>query len=370
MKVLMLADASSVHTIKWVNALVQKDIELLVFSLKKYNAEDFISSNKLRIEVLGLNDAIFKSGEGAFGKLVYFKALPKVKKLIREFQPDLLHAHYISSYGTIGALCNFHPYIISVWGSDIYDFPQHNFLFKKIIEFDLQKADHILSTSQVMAQETAQYTSKSIQVTPFGVDTTKFQNKGHNETDEIVIGTVKTLDHKYGIDTLIDAFALLCIKHPDKKFKLKIAGTGSNETTYRAQVKKLKLEEKVDFSGRVPNDSVPEYISSFDVYLALSRLDSESFGVAIVEAMACEVPVVVSNVGGLPEVVKEGQTGYIIPKENAKAAVEAIEKIIFDKTVAQKLGKNGRERVLKYYDWPKNVSLMLEVYKEAAGQES
>lgn len=363
-KLLILADASSVHTIKWVNALLGKGYAIRVFSLKNYNDSSYSNKDNLLIHTLELEDNIFKSGEGALVKLKYLKALPDIKKIIKEFKPDILHAHYASSYGILGALCGFHPFVLSVWGSDIYDFPNHNFLFKKIIQYNLKKADQILSTSEVMAIETKKYTDKKIKITPFGVDTDifkKIENKPRR--NEVVLGTVKALEHKYGIDTLLETFDLLIKQRPDLDFKLLIAGDGSKSDVYQEMVRKKNIEDKVTFSGKIPNNKIPEYISQFDVYLALSRLDSESFGVAIVEAMACEVPVVVSNVGGLPEVVEDGSTGFVVPAENPVAAKEAVEEIISDYKMATQMGKNGRERVLEKYDWKKNVDLMDSIYK-------
>ncbi|MEX0811441.1 MAG: glycosyltransferase [Chitinophagales bacterium] len=361
-KLLILADASSVHTIKWVNALLDRGYTINVFSLKSFNKENYPNSESLSIKTLQLKDKIFKSGEGALVKLKYIKALPTIKQIINDFKPDILHAHYASSYGILGALCGFHPFILSVWGSDIYDFPNHNFIFKKIIQYNLKKADRILSTSEVMGIETKKYTDKKVEITPFGVDTDVFKKREKPPGNEIIIGTVKALEYKYGIDTLLETFELLIKKRPESNFKLYIAGDGSKSEVYKKMAKEKQIVDKVVFSGNIPNHKIPEYISQFDVYLALSR--SESFGVAIIEAMACEVPVVVSNVGGLPEVVNQGNTGFVVPAENPTAALEAIEKIIEDPNLAKQMGKSARKRVLEKYDWKRNVELMDSIYQD------
>jgi glycosyltransferase involved in cell wall biosynthesis len=219
-----------------------------------------------------------------------------------------------------------------------------------------------------MARETKKYTDKPIEVTPFGVDTSVFKkiNTHKPKADKIIIGTVKTLEDKYGIDTLIDTFALLHEQSSDKNIELRIAGAGTMLSTYQKQAEDLKLSDKITFSGKISNTEVPAYINEMDVYLALSRLNSESFGVAIVEAMACEVPVVVSNVDGLREVVEHKVTGYIVPKENSAAAAEAVRKIIANSALAKELGSNGRKRVQTLYEWQNNVEKMCEIYKATA----
>src|SRR5690606_14490213 len=115
--------------------------------------------------------------ENQLSKLNYLKAYRQVKRIIREFKPDILHAHYASSYGLIGALSSFHPFVLSVWGADIYNFPHISPLHNAIIRYNIRKADMILSTSKIMKTETMKYTPKEIVVTPFGIDIEKFYPK-------------------------------------------------------------------------------------------------------------------------------------------------------------------------------------------------
>jgi L-malate glycosyltransferase len=366
MKIVILSDGASIHTIKWVNALLDKGHEIAVFSLKEIPKENYHKSHLLHLHSLALDSSIFKSGEGAIGKLTYLKALPTIQKLINTFQPDILHAHYASSYGLLGALSKFHPFVLSVWGSDVFEFPKRNFIFNKILRFNFSKADAILSTSIMMAKEAELYTNKHVKVTPFGVDVNVFKK---NEEDtliekEFIIGTIKTLEHKYGIDILLKAFELFLTKNPTISAKLIIAGGGSESDYYIQMAKSMSIKDKVLFLGKISHQEVPKYLNKFDVFVALSRKESESFGVAIVEAMACEVPVIVSNIGGLPEVVDHEKTGLVVAPENEHEAALAIEKIILNEALAKSFGENGRQKVMKLYDWSKNVDLMCEIYQE------
>ena len=93
-------------------------------------------------------------------------------------------------------------------------------------------------------------------------------------------------------------------------------------------------------------------------------LDSESFGVAAVEAMACEVPIIVSDAGGLKEVVINNETGFVVPRKNEKEIAKKIKEYILNEELRNKFIANGRRRVLEEYDWDKNVDYMIQVYKE------
>lgn len=214
-----------------------------------------------------------------------------------------------------------------------------------------------------MAQEVAQYTDKEITVTPFGVDIDKFAYKRiEKQDDEIIIGTVKTLLPIYGLDVLIDAFSIVVRNNPTLNLRLYIAGDGIELNNLRKQVEKLSLLDRVVFLGRISNDSVPEFLSRMYVYVALSRSDSESFGVAVVEAMSCGVPVVVSDADGFKEVVPNGVAGYVVPKNNAELAAERIMQLLSDKELVKKMGEAGRRHVIENYTWSSSVDKMIDVY--------
>lgn len=362
MKLLLLSDPNSPHTIKWATSLAKNNINILLFGLGKLDVVDY--DGLTNIEVKTLNEIVTRN-EGALSKIKYLKALPYLKKIIKEYKPDILHAHYATSYGLIGALTGFNPFIISVWGSDVFSFPKKSFLHKEILKFNLRKADKILSTSYVMAKETSLYTNKEIEVIPFGIDINQFKPmevESLFDKKDIVIGTVKTLEEKYGIEYLIKAFKIISDKYPNLPLKLLIVGGGSLENKLKNLVKELKIDNKTIFIGRVPYKDVPKYQNMLTISVSVS--DSESFGVAVLEASACEKPVIVSNVGGLPEVVDDGVTGIVVPPKNPEKTAEAIERLILDKGLRDKMGKAGRKRVEKIYRWEGNVEHMIRIYKD------
>lgn len=358
MKILLLSDANSIHTKRWVEALSHRACEIVLFSLAP-NESDFY--NKLPgVKVVGSR---IKAKKHLWPKIQYLNLLSKLHKLINIVKPDIVHAHYASSYGLLGALVKTNiPYIISVWGSDVYDFPNMLpfGLGRNIIRFNLKKADYILSTSHIMAKETKKYTDKPIQITPFGVDTELFKPINQPDSEEFVIGNVKTLRPKYGIDVLIRAADIVIKKNPHRKIRLDIYGEGPQKEQLIELAEKLGIADKVNFMGFVKNDKLPVVYNSVSVSVSVS--DSESFGVVAVEAMACGCPVVTSDADGFTEVVKKDLTGFIVPKRNPQATADAIQRFIDNPNLRDIMGKAGRERVLKLYDWNENVSTMMNIY--------
>jgi len=361
MKVLLLAEANSAHILKWTGALSDQGVDVAVFSLSQFHGAFYKQKTVQVFTPISLRKGYEHQKE--IHKWKYLLAIPALRKAIRSFKPDILHAHYASSYGLLGALSGFHPLIISAWGSDIHDFPNEAPFGKQIIRFNLRRADRILCTSSAIAEEIKMYNSSEVTITPFGVDPSFFKplhNPGFFAHDDLVIGTVKGLETVYGIDILIDCFHRLYLKKPHLPLKLLIVGGGTQESYLKRLVKTLGIEDSVVFTGMIPYDEVPLYHNMLTVYAALSR--SESFGVAVLEASACAKPVVVYDVGGLKEVVKDQVSGFVIPYGNTGGVVEAFEKLVENPGLAQVLGQNGRERVIRYYNWKDNVARMIDVY--------
>ncbi len=290
------------------------------------------------------------------------KAISEVKKAIDLFKPDIVHAHYASSYGLIGAMLNFHPYFVSVWGSDVFRFPKYSLFHKYIFKYTISRADKLFSTSKVMKTEIEKYTTKKIFVIPFGIDVERFKpfevEKVFND-DSLVIGTIKTLEKRYGIEFLIRAFANIKRKNPNK-IKLLICGKGTLLDELKNLTVELGVQDDTIFTGYINHDQVQFYHNKLDIYVAPSL--EESFGVAVLEASACNKPVVVSNVGGLPEVVDNGITGFIVEPMNPNDLATAIEKLVRNPSLRLEMGRKGREKVFEEYEWNKCVSAMIEHY--------
>ena len=358
MKVAFMAPASVVHTQRWVASLAARGVDLLL--LTQHAPGDWPVPSGVRLHMLP-----FEGNKG------YFLNAPAARRALRAYDPDLVNCHYASGYGTLASLCGRQPSLLSVWGSDVYDFPYQSTLAGRIVRHNLRHADRIASTSHVMAAQVRRLVPEigEIDITPFGVECDRFvPMPQRRDGGAITIGTVKTLADKYGIDTLIDAFAGLLrdgVELPDgvrKRLRLLLVGDGPERAALEARVEALGLRERVTFAGRVPHGQVPAWLNRLDIYVAASRLDSESFGVAIIEASSCGLPVVVSDAGGLPEVVRDGQTGLVVPRNDPAALCAALIRLVSDDALRARMGLAGRELVRRDYEWERCVDHMLACY--------
>ncbi len=342
MRILYLADSGSPHTQKWVRHFVRRGDEVRVASMVETPIEGAI---------------IHPLWRPTGTKLDYLANIRLMRKLLRELKPDILHAHYATSYGLLGAKANFHPFVISVWGSDISQFPKSYFK-RKWLQSVLTKSDSITATGNFLATATERLLENKtkVVVAPFGVDMEVFQPAAQKQNETTVIGTTKSLEVVYGQEYLIRAFAKL--DHPN--LKLFLVGDGSLRSRFEKLVADLKVIERVEFAGRVAHHQISNCLQKIDI-LANPSL-RESFGVSVLEAQACEIPVIASNVGGLPEVMRDGATGFLVPPGNVNAIAEKIELLASDENLRRRMGKAGREFVKKNYDWNENAKIMEQLY--------
>jgi len=352
MKVVILGNAKSIHIIKWVNGLSDRSIDVHLISLDSPPSENSYVKN---VNIYKLHANV------PFG---YYTAASELKKLLKMINPDLMNAHYASGYGTLARLSGFHPLLLSVWGSDVFIFPNKSNIHKKLIASNIKYASAIASTSHVMLNKTNSiFLNQNNFVTPFGIDTRIFLPKVNKiHSDEIVIGTVKTLESVYGIDTLIKAFCVIQKRNLPMRTRLLIVGKGSKMGDYKQLARSLEQEDKIEFFGFVNHDEVPSLLQSFDVFVALSR--SESFGVSVLEASACGLPVVVSDAEGFVEVVENNKTGLIVPKNDEVAAAKAIEKLVLNPEKRKQMGQFGRAHVEDNYSWDKSLDIMIEAFSQ------
>lgn len=355
-RVALLGPANSIHLQRWAAALAQRGHALCVISQHRCERALLPAS----AEIVWLRHT---------GPAAYFLNALQLRSVLEHWRPELLNAHYASGYGTTAALCGFRPTLLSVWGSDVYDFPYEGAFKGRLLRWNLRRATALASTSHAMAQQVRRLTPERIEinVTPFGVDLARFSPAASRSVPgRLTIGLVKSLAPKYGVDLLLRAFARLLqdadVRAMHDACRLLIVGDGPQRLELELLSRELAIAQYTEFAGPVAHADVPAWLHRLDIYAAPSRLDSESFGVAVIEASACALPVVVSDAGGLPEVVIDGRTGVVVRREDVSALHAALKRLVLDAGLRDRLGRCGRARVERDYEWGHCVDLMERCY--------
>ena len=356
LRLLIVADSSTTHTHRWAHWFRDRGSEVTVLS-------------PFADPIDGVQVIQFPA------RPRWYHAVPKLRmlldylpfrRMLRRLAPQLIHFHFVSEGGRGWYWNGLNiPIVCSTWGQDvIFD---HGPRPRDVASLRgmLARSASVTATTRQLARATAPYVAPTtpIHVIPFGVDLQRFTPGAGSAGQIVTLGFVKHLLPKYGPDILVDAFAKIHRLRPHTR--LVLAGRGPMRDTLIHRVAELGLEQAVDIPGRIPHEQVPELIRSFDIMAMPSVYESETFGVAAIEASACGVPVVASRVGGVPEAVLHEKTGLLVPPRDVDALVEACIRLIDDPAQRLRMGLTGRRFVEKYYSWPDNAKLMEEIYRSA-----
>jgi glycosyltransferase involved in cell wall biosynthesis len=297
------------------------------------------------------------------GKTRYLAHARRVRRLVRELQPDLVHSLHLTSYGFLAGLSGVHPNIASVWGRDVMavasSTPWHAFLTR----YALSKADHVTATGSRLAEAALHYAppSKSVTVVPYGIDLDRFlpSERGDSQRDQLTVGAVARLSPEKGLDVLLDAAANLIGRGTD--LRVVLTGDGPERSNLERQATRLGIAGRVEFRGDVPHDRVPDVLAELDIFALPSR--EEGFGVAALEASAMQVAVVASDTHGIPDAVEHERTGLLVPPNDSAALAGAIERLAKEPALRERLGRQGRAFVEERYRWQDNAAQMERLYQ-------
>ncbi|MEX0749805.1 MAG: glycosyltransferase family 4 protein [Dehalococcoidia bacterium] len=348
MKIVYLADAPYVHTRRWVEHFARLGHEAHVIS---FRPADIDGATVHHID-----------GLEAIGKARYVVHARRVRALVRELAPDLVHALHLTSYGFLAGLTGVQPSIVSVWGTDVLEAPTLTPMHRWVTQRALSRAGAITATGLRLAEATLPYvpSGKGVIVIPYGVELGRFTPRPREERARLTVGATSRLSPEKGLPHLLRATGMLRDRGID--IQLVLAGEGPSRKQVEGLIKDLRLGDRVELLGDVPHEDVPAVLQRLDVFALPSTW--EGFGVSAVEASAMQLPIVASDIHGIPDVVVDGQTGLLVPPANAAPIAGAIEELARDAPLRQRMGEAGRAFVEANYRWSDNAALMERLYEE------
>jgi glycosyltransferase involved in cell wall biosynthesis len=257
------------------------------------------------------------------------------------------------------------PYIVSLRGSDV---PKYDVYNKKLVFFHKlylpftkliwKRAKAVVAVTNSLRQ-TALLTkpNQSIKVIPNGIDTSIFFPPVESKTndDEFRLITVSRLIKRKGIQYILKALSNI----RDKSISLTIIGEGNYENELKKMCSNLGLTGSVTFLGFCERNTIATYLGQSDVFILLSL--AEAFGNVIAEAMACKLPIISANEGGIPDLVSE-ENGILVEPENISQTISAIITMKTNKEMRIKMGKANAEKIMQTYNWEKIAMAYENIY--------
>ena len=248
-----------------------------------------------------------------------------------------------------------------------------------VLPLYLPQFRYIVATSEIYSQTSAILSNQRnrVVVIPNGVDTERFSPRIQGDgvrarlslrkSSVVLFVGALTRWHRYkGLDTLMRSIALL--KSTLSQLKLVVVGGGELATEYLQLARQLGICDRVVFAGNVHDDELPAYYACSDVLVLPSKDRSEGFGLTILEANATGKPAIGTKVGGIPDAIRDGYNGLLVPPNDAKALADAICKVVTNDSLLKQMGKNGRI-FAEQHDWSTIAERTENLYKRALSMQ-
>ena len=240
-------------------------------------------------------------------------------------------------------------------------------IFKPLLRFAIRKSDAVTAISSYTAREISEIAPTNITIIPFGAAITVSDQKLSVPKDNRIknILLVGRLVERKGVRYLIEAVALI---NKTIEANLTIVGEGSEKSNLEAFVKEKALEHKVNFTGKVTQSQLEECYRKCDIFVLPavtdSKGDTEGLGVVLLEAMAYRKPVIGSELGGIPDIIKNGLNGLLVPEKDSVKLAGAILQILQKPELASRFGEAGFQYISDNFSWEKIVNDIKTLYRK------
>ena len=303
---------------------------------------------------------------------MFFGILAVIKHCRRQ-RYDVLHVHWPlpqGVFGLIGQSISGARLVTSFHGAELLLTRRYPFL-KPVLRYIIQRSDAVSANSSFTASLVRDLADVEVKVIPYGSTIVARDappraagpepRPGRDREWRILY--VGRLIERKGLPYLIEAMELL---PPGPRVRLDIVGAGDQRPLLERLVRDKGLAERVFFRGRIPYEELAELYACCDLFvlpaIVDSRGDTEGLGVVLVEAMSYKKPVIATNVGGIPDIVRHSETGILIQQRDPQALAQAIEAVLTDENRAKELGQAGFAYVKEYFSWPRIVDQVMALY--------
>jgi glycosyltransferase involved in cell wall biosynthesis len=359
-KICYVGDAGSIHMQRWVKYFADKGHKVCLISPRPYAGE--VPKN-IELHVLKLI-----SGVRFINNLL---CVIQIRRIINRTKPDILHAHHVTSSGFWSALCGFHPYVLTAWGSDIVIQPKKSKLVRRKAVFALKKAEIITCDADHMVDRMEELGASrgKIKVIYFGVDTKKFSGKQSDPAlrtklkiplDSPIVISLRSLTPLYDLETLVKAAPEVLKKIPTAR--IVIVGDGEQRSYLEDLAASLGVEGGIIFTGAITAAEMPQYLATADVYVSTSLSDA-GLAASTAEAMASELPVVITDFGDNNLWVQEDKGGFLVPLKSPDKLAEKIICLLKDKDIRIKFGKFNRRVINEKNDYYNEMEKVENFYQ-------
>lgn len=340
----LIGDAASIHLKRWALAMVERGFRVSVISTTAQELDG--------VRVIAL-PSVRHSHQ-------WFLRLPKLRRVIRALAPDIVHAHYITSYGMWGAACGRRPLVLTAWGSDILVTPRRNIVLKALTGWTLRRASLITADSRDVLAEIRDYgPCAALQEVFWGADTERFRPHEGLRNPGFHVASMRAWEPNYCIDVIVRAFAQFVAARPASAAMLHLFGGGSQAASLRELVSHLGMARQVVWHGWLAPQVLADSLAVCDLSVTVPESDATS--VSLLESMACGLPVIASDLPANRQWLGVNG-GQVVPVGDVGALAKAMCSEFDDVLMRRRQGVFNRMRIEEMGSTQRQMDRMAELY--------
>lgn len=340
----LLGDATSPHVQRWAREMLQRGYRV-----------SLISARPTPIDGVQL-----RTLEPVRRPVQWLWRSRETRRHVRDLAPDIVHAHYVTSYGYLAARCGRHPLVMTAWGSDLLVTPRANAWMRWLTAWTLRQADLVTGDSGSLLTAVRQLAPGCrAELLHWGVDLDRFRPAPWTDKPATHLVSLRAWEKNYNIGTILAALALLRRRLPTQELVLHLLGGGSLEAAFRRQANTLGLGGAVRFHGRLDDAGMARVMASCKI--SISVPDSDATSVALLESMASGLAVVASQLDANRHWV---EPQWLVPAGDAVALAERLEVLVTDDVAAQAAGERNAARMANDGDRAVQMDRMHALYQQ------
>jgi len=312
-----------------------------------------------------IDQVLWKGGQKPFA----WRDLPRLtldfRRLTRAIKPDLVQAGPIQTCALIAALAGSHPLLTISWGFDLMQDAERGSWWRWATSYTLRHSDYFASDAETTRQRAVAYDMDPARtvVFPWGTNLEHFAPEAarmESAADGFTLFCNRSWEPRYGVDVLARAFVK--VAQTRSQMSLLLLGDGSQGAQIRQIIERGGVAEQVIYAGRIGQRELPRYYHMADLYISPSHIDGSS--VSLMEALACGLPCLVSDIPANREWVRDGGNGWLFPDGDADALAAKILSIFEHRQSLSEIGRAARATAEQKADWRKNFAVLLGAYEK------
>jgi glycosyltransferase involved in cell wall biosynthesis len=353
------------HDYRFLSSLAETEHEVFALRLEHRNRQ--LEDRPLPQKVQQVR---WHGGQAPF-EWKYAPALSMaLRRVLRQVQPDVVHAGPVPTVGFLAALSGARPLVSMSWGSDLLHDVDVDRWQRWTARFALGRSQGVVGDCQAVKDKAVSlgFAAEKVRLFPWGIDLGAFtpgENADFRERrgweNAFVLLSLRSWEPIYGVDVVVKAFGKAARRIPE--LRLILLGGGSLAGQIRQLVLENGLGERVFLGGQVKYTDLPGYYQAADLYLSASHSDGSS--VSLMEALASGLPALVSDIPGNKEWITTGCEGWLFADGDAEGLAQVIIQAYNQRQNLPELGQAARRLAEKRADWRKNFQVLLETYRMA-----